>query len=209
MSDLDLLTPELAGRLEKLLDELRATPCTGQEAARLAKAGGVGIVDASRRAFLVDTTVHEGVLFRLERWRRLAEAREPVPMILFCPRCGLRHIDQADPANGWLNEPHRSHLCAGCGLIWRPADIATVGVAAIGTRGRLDVDLPSHAGGPPPIARPLETWHEDIGPVLWWQFPVAEPPYSGTPLDSGWPGYHSHWTPIVVPAAPASTAKAA
>lgn len=150
MSDaLDMLTPELAERLEMLLGELRATPCSGQEAARLAKRAGVAIVDAGRRSFLVDQTVHEGVLFRLERWRKLAEARDPVPMILFCPRCGTRHIDQADPANGWLNEPHRSHLCASCGTIWRPADIATVGVASIATRGRLDVDAPRQAGGLP------------------------------------------------------------
>ncbi len=145
----DLLTPELAGRLEKLLDELRATPCTGQEAARQAKAAGIGIVDTSRRAFLVDLTVHEGTLFRLQHWLKLAMARDPVPMVLFCPRCGTRHIDQADPANGWLNPPHRSHLCASCGNIWRPADIATVGVANIATRGRLDVDPPLQAGGLP------------------------------------------------------------
>lgn len=68
-------------------------------------------------------------------------------------------------------------------------------------------------------ANPLADWHEDIGPVLWWCFPVTEPPYVGTPLDlgqtievtlntyasgdqkmrhlvGGWPGYHTHWTPI-------------
>ncbi len=72
-------------------------------------------------------------------------------------------------------------------------------------------------------ARPLAEWHEDMGPVLWWRFPVDEPPYVGTPLDrghcvtltaqqhvsgrvrpervgvcfiGGWPGYHTHWTPM-------------
>lgn len=71
-------------------------------------------------------------------------------------------------------------------------------------------------------ARPRDEWHEEIGPVLWWCFPVSEPPYVGTPLDigrtyavemniadqtaagvvtlGGWPGYHTHWTPLVVPA---------
>lgn len=45
-------------------------------------------------------------------------------------------------------------------------------------------------------ARPLDDWHEDDGPALWWRFPVNEPPYAGTPLDSDWPGYHTHWTPL-------------
>ncbi|MCV4233330.1 hypothetical protein OHJ21_19285 [Virgibacillus sp. LDC1] len=48
-------------------------------------------------------------------------------------------------------------------------------------------------------ARPIDEWHEDIGDVLWWAFPIEEAPYCGNPLDSEWPGYHTHWTPIVVP----------
>jgi hypothetical protein len=70
--------------------------------------------------------------------------------------------------------------------------------------------------------RPLEDWHEDLGPQLWWTFPLSEAPYVGSPLDSGqtveivvryyrqgkvyeklhrhhvgeWPGYHTHFTPI-------------
>lgn len=51
-------------------------------------------------------------------------------------------------------------------------------------------------------ARPLDHWHEDHGSVLWWRFPVDEPPYAGQPLDSDWPGYHTHWTPIPVPRPP-------
>lgn len=53
--------------------------------------------------------------------------------------------------------------------------------------------------------RPESEWHEDVGPVLWWRFPVSEPPYAGTPLDSDWPGYHTHWTPITVPVLAAPT----
>lgn len=44
-------------------------------------------------------------------------------------------------------------------------------------------------------ARPLSDWHEDKGDVTWWKFPVEEPAWIGTPLDSDWPGYHTHWTP--------------
>jgi hypothetical protein len=58
-------------------------------------------------------------------------------MILFCPACGVQHIDEV--RNGvWENPPHRSHLCYGCGHIWRPADVPTNGVAAIKTVGKAD-----------------------------------------------------------------------
>lgn len=59
----------------------------------------------------------------------------PIPMLLFCPRCGEKHVDASDEAAGWTNPPHRSHLCHGCGCIWRPADFATEGVASIATKG--------------------------------------------------------------------------
>lgn len=51
-------------------------------------------------------------------------------------------------------------------------------------------------------ARPISEWHEDMGPVLWWKFPVDEPPYCGTPLDAGWHACHTHWTPLIVPETP-------
>lgn len=54
--------------------------------------------------------------------------------------------------------------------------------------------------------RPLSEWTEADGVVLWWKFPVTEPPWVGVlPCDPhvahniGWPGYHTHWTPIVAP----------
>lgn len=74
------------------------------------------------------------------------------------------------------------------------------------------------------IARPRSEYHEDMGNVLWWKFPVTEPPYVGMPLDygntvevtlkahgvdktmrcniGGWLGYHTHFTPIEIPEAP-------
>lgn len=45
-------------------------------------------------------------------------------------------------------------------------------------------------------------WHEDYGSVIWWTFPISEPPWVGTPLHSDWPGYHTHWTPIFMPSGP-------
>lgn len=70
-----------------------------------------------------------------EKWLRRALAR-PLPMILFCPSCGYQHVDA--PKGDWTNPPHRSHLCAGCGHVWRPADIPTEGVAEIMTAGKND-----------------------------------------------------------------------
>jgi hypothetical protein len=78
---------------------------------------------------------------------------QPVDMVLFCPKCGMQHIDapeshrvmvegvHVDDAVLWDNPPHRSHLCHGCGHIWRPADVATNGVAAVKTKGSKDSPL--------------------------------------------------------------------
>jgi hypothetical protein len=46
----------------------------------------------------------------------------------------------------WTNPPHRTHLCHSCGHKWRPADVATNGVAAVKTRGKDDSPIvaPAH-----------------------------------------------------------------
>ncbi len=55
--------------------------------------------------------------------------------------------------------------------------------------------------------QPAETWHEDYGDVLWWHWPIEEPPHVGTPHDCnkyGEPGYIAkqqgiwltHWSPL-------------
>jgi len=97
--------------------------------------------------------------FISDRWRKAykdgekARLNTPIPMILYCPACGLQHIDAPDPepvthagyevvevSPRWTNPPHRSHLCQapGCGHVWRPADVCTTGVAAIRTKGKAD-----------------------------------------------------------------------
>jgi hypothetical protein len=43
---------------------------------------------------------------------------------------------------------------------------------------------------------PIEDYHEDIGPVLWWKFPIVVPPYVGSPLCRDWPDYHTHFSRI-------------
>jgi hypothetical protein len=68
-----------------------------------------------------------------------ATAPAPIPMLLYCPNCGQQHIDEPDERTpDWTNPPHRSHLCHDCGCIWRPADVPTNGVGAIGTKGKAD-----------------------------------------------------------------------
>ena len=71
-----------------------------------------------------------------------AEKVEPVDMVLYCPKCGTQHIDAPESDddyrnkhlalggfdNQWTNPPHKSHLCHGCGHIWRPSDTPTNGV---------------------------------------------------------------------------------
>jgi hypothetical protein len=47
-----------------------------------------------------------------------------VPMILFCPICHARHIDDGE----FEHKPHHTHACQSCGVVWRPAVINTVGV---------------------------------------------------------------------------------
>ena len=74
----------------------------------------------------------------------------PIDMVLHCPACRLQHIDAPEPSQlmhidkneacetWWSNPPHRSHLCHGCGHIWRPADVPTSGVVAVKTAGKAD-----------------------------------------------------------------------
>lgn len=91
------------------------------------------------------------------------EFGKPIDMVLHCPACGLQHIDKDNTEdlrieaaetgrdregdkeldrwledNEWTNPPHRSHLCSGCGHIWRPADVPTNGVKAVSTTGKAD-----------------------------------------------------------------------
>jgi hypothetical protein len=86
-------------------------------------------------------------------------AAVPIDMVLHCPKCGKMHVDAPDwnPVASktefaplkWDNPPHRSHLCHGCGFIWRPADVPTNGVAALKTKGKNDCPVAAPAQTPP------------------------------------------------------------
>lgn len=62
---------------------------------------------------------------------KMPEARPPapIPMILHCPACHARHVDEGE----FAEKPHHSHACQspGCGHVWRPALVPTVGVIAL------------------------------------------------------------------------------
>jgi len=91
----------------------------------------------------------------------------PIDMLLFCPKCGVQHVDAPETERGrlissgpnagravapkvtWENPPHRSHLCHACGTIWRPADVPTNGVASIGTQGKADTWTSADAAAAP------------------------------------------------------------
>jgi len=47
--------------------------------------------------------------------------------------------------------------------------------------------------------KPMEEWHEDDGDCLWWLFPIVESPYCGSPLDSDFPDYVTHFTKLTLP----------
>lgn len=47
-----------------------------------------------------------------------------IPMLLWCPECGERHIDEGE----FATKLHHTHACQHCGMVWRPAIVPTVGV---------------------------------------------------------------------------------
>lgn len=51
-------------------------------------------------------------------------APAPIPMLIWCPDCRVRHVD----AGEFATKPHHTHACQACGCVWRPAIEPTVGV---------------------------------------------------------------------------------
>lgn len=48
----------------------------------------------------------------------------PRVLLLWCPSCRERHIDEGE----FATKPHHTHACQHCGHVWRPAIEPTVGV---------------------------------------------------------------------------------
>lgn len=77
----------------------------------------INLTDLARQDQLGDTAV------RLVR-ETLKIEPDPIPMRLNCPDCGALHLDVGE----WARRVHHTHTCQNCGLTWRPAIVATVGV---------------------------------------------------------------------------------
>ena len=114
-------------RWRQAREELRARCC--------------GDLDASGTCFAPACRQGEALKAMDEMWdhiedleRRLKSVRPesaPIDMLLFCPRCGMQHVDAPNEAQGWTNPPHATHTCQGCGLLWRPSNVNTNGVLHI------------------------------------------------------------------------------
>lgn len=57
-------------------------------------------------------------------WSVMTKIDPPVKMLLWCPMCSTRHVDVGE----FAFFSHHTHACQECGLTWRPAVVATVGV---------------------------------------------------------------------------------
>jgi len=74
------------------------------------------------------------------RKRAIDALSAPVPMLLTCPACNARHIDEGE----FATKVHHTHSCQHCGMTWRPAVVATVGVRF----------LPGFKNAEPSVERP-------------------------------------------------------
>ena len=54
----------------------------------------------------------------------MTEPVEPIPMLIWCPMCHARHIDEGE----FAHKSHTAHSCQSCGLTFRLAIVPTVGV---------------------------------------------------------------------------------
>ena len=56
---------------------------------------------------------------------KIAQVRtELIEMLLWCPSCGARHVDEGE----FATKPHHTHACQTCGMCWRPSVRYTCGV---------------------------------------------------------------------------------
>lgn len=62
----------------------------------------------------------------LDEYKMYVPVGQPaiIPMLLWCPECGERHVDRGE----FETKIHTTHACQSCGHVWKPAKVATVGV---------------------------------------------------------------------------------
>lgn len=71
-----------------------------------------------------DARIGIGIRSIAKMLREQMSAPAPVPMLLTCPMCTKRHIDEGE----FATKGHHTHACQSCGHVWRPALVETVGV---------------------------------------------------------------------------------
>lgn len=77
--------------------------------------GGLAVADCSDAVLVAQV--------KCER-RLAAAAQEAIRMLLQCPECFERHIDEGE----WVTRPHKVHECQKCGHQFKVCDRPTVGV---------------------------------------------------------------------------------
>lgn len=82
------------------------------------------IQDAQINAWLKEQIAEAAVFPAGEPEIKMEIQGAPIPMLLFCPCCGVRHIDKGE----FAVKHHHTHACQSCGHVWRPAIVPTVGV---------------------------------------------------------------------------------
>ena len=89
----------------------------------------------THQPFLGDEQVHvddsmprdhvvEAVCGAIQRMEGPPQEPKPIQMLIHCPICAHRHIDE----DKWATRPHHTHACQHCGHVWRPCVQQTVGV---------------------------------------------------------------------------------
>jgi len=138
----------------------------------------------------------------------------PIKMVLHCPVCGFQHLDRPnhwsdkfDAPMGtesvedleslrkameayeaeWTNPPHRSHTCLKCGTIWRPADVSTMGVWRVDTKGKADTWISDNLFGLPDHNHVSSSIDEEKEFTKWF---MGE---QGKPYDGFWEFAKSAW----------------
>ena len=49
----------------------------------------------------------------------------------------------------------------------------------------------------PSYAKMADNWFEELGPVIWFKYPIDEAPWVGTPLWGDWvDDYYTHFLPL-------------
>ncbi len=77
-------------------------------------------LEQSRAQEQQTATVLDGFAGDLEKLKNVQ-----IPLQLKCPQCDMIHVDQDEWATTRL---HRKHLCHGCGHLWTPYLVTTIGV---------------------------------------------------------------------------------